>query len=70
MAVSSRIDRGYDNLSNTISFWPFFRWTLSWRMTHPVFNFDKNLKGFNKLFALAEGLTIVSVCVVVLRVRI
>ena len=30
MAASSRIDRGYHNLSKTISFWPFLRVTFSW----------------------------------------
>ena len=28
MAASSRIDRGYRNLSKTIAFWPFFRVTI------------------------------------------
>ena len=30
MVASSRIDRGYHNLSKTISFWLFFRMTLHW----------------------------------------
>ena len=29
MAVSSRVDRGYHNMSK-ISFWPFFRLTFRW----------------------------------------
>ena len=31
--MAARIDRGYHNLSKTISFWPFFRVTFKW--THP-----------------------------------
>ena len=33
MAVSSKIDRVYHNLSKSISFWPFFWLTFKW--THP-----------------------------------
>ena len=38
MAASSRIDRGYHNLSKTISFWPFFRVTFSWNDPYDVYH--------------------------------
>ena len=51
MAASSRIDRGYHNLSKTISFQLFFRLTFPWTEPYEVL-YGKKYKINNQYFSI------------------